>query len=338
MRVSSIVRRRGIALIYVAISMVVLMLLISLAVDFGRVQVAKCELQRVADAAARYATVGLVDNTWLSKAQQSAYDNQVDGSYLTLAPSDVTRGNWNGLIYQSGVTPYNAVQVNARCAAASNTAIPLLFAQVLGPQFCDVNSTSIAQIVLASTTSTTTTGKANPWLSGMPNGTNGGYGDTTPSTSPTQIGLPVTGGAIISFNNSGSGSNTPNSSGLGPDGSSNCVTNITGYTYGMSNSIVPLCSLVAVFLDNSQPDSTAAPAGLNFSTAASRDYTSLNPLLKQVFFVGDGKTSGGVTRRIVAPAGATRMFIGMVDANEWNNNSGSFSINATVANNITTVK
>src|SRR3954454_11297274 len=60
--------RRGAMLIYATVAMVVFAGLCVLAVDWGRVQVAKTELQRTADAAARYAVTGLSDSTTLIKA------------------------------------------------------------------------------------------------------------------------------------------------------------------------------------------------------------------------------------------------------------------------------
>jgi len=61
-----------------------LLALTSLAVDFGRAQCAKTELQRAADAAARYAASGIDDGTWADKAVAAARDNLVDGIPLAL--------------------------------------------------------------------------------------------------------------------------------------------------------------------------------------------------------------------------------------------------------------
>ena len=51
---------RGTVMVWAIVSMVALMAFVSLAVDMGRVQLAKTELQRAADAAARYGATGLV--------------------------------------------------------------------------------------------------------------------------------------------------------------------------------------------------------------------------------------------------------------------------------------
>src|SRR4051794_10639177 len=65
--------RRGAMLIYATVAMVVFAGLCVLAVDWGRVQVAKTELQRTADVA------GLSDSTTLTKANWIGGQNAADG-------------------------------------------------------------------------------------------------------------------------------------------------------------------------------------------------------------------------------------------------------------------
>jgi hypothetical protein len=60
--------------------------------------------------------------------------------------------------------------------------------------------------------------------------------------------------------------------------------------------------------------------------AGSRDYLSLAPALQQVFFMGDGLTSGSLAQTIIAPAGATRLYLGTMDGYSWDNNIGSFEV------------
>jgi hypothetical protein len=52
--------------------------------------------------------------------------------------------------------------------------------------------------------------------------------------------------------------------------------------------------------------------------------------LKQVFFIGAGATRDGVSRRFVVPKDATRLFLGVMDGYEWNNNYGSFAVRVTI--------
>lgn len=97
---------------------------------------------------------------------------------------------------------------------------------------------------------------------------------------------------------------------------------------GMGAVNAPLDSLLGVFLNNSLPSSSAAPAGLDFSPASARSFTSLAPGLKQVFFIGDGLTGNGTgsVQKFIVPNGATRLFLGGGDAFGWFNNSGSFTV------------
>jgi hypothetical protein len=60
------------------------------------------------------------------------------------------------------------------------------------------------------------------------------------------------------------------------------------------------------------------------------NYTSLSPLLKQVFFIGDGMTDGGQMQQVVIPAEATRLFLGTMDNHGWSNNIGALIVQVTL--------
>jgi hypothetical protein len=172
----------------------------------------------------------------------------------------------------------------------------------------------------------TVPGTSNPYLAGLPNGSTAIAGDSAPAQSPVQVtGVPITAGSILNFSTTGSVSFIPSPSGNSPDGSFNVNR---GAENGIAGYNAPANSLVGVFLDNSLPTASAAPAGLDFSTLSSTAYLSLSPLLKQVFFIGDGLTGNGSgsQQSIVVPVGATRLFLGSVDGSEWNNNSGQFTV------------
>ena len=116
------------------------------------------------------------------------------------------------------------------------------------------------------------------------------------------------------------------------------ATNTAGSEHGLSNLYAPINSIVAVFVNDHVPGTSGTtPPALNFSTAASRDFASLSPQLNQIFFIGDGRTSGGTVQQFLVPAGATRLFIGDMDAYEWNNNVGQFNINVHGPAHVTTV-
>ena len=90
--------------------------------------------------------------------------------------------------------------------------------------------------------------------------------------------------------------------------------------------------MLGVFLDEGIP-SDPAPAELTFIDLNERDYLEIQPKLKQVFFIGNGKTSVGTQQRIVIPKGATRLFLGTMDACCWADNIGFFKMMVTAGNN-----
>jgi hypothetical protein len=95
---------------------------------------------------------------------------------------------------------------------------------------------------------------------------------------------------------------------------------------------------MAVFLNDSAPNNYTAPSNLDFGSAAQRDYTSISPQLRQVFYVGDGKRSNGEAQIIVVPQGATRVFFGMMDAWQWNDNAGNFQTKLYIGSAVQLVK
>jgi Flp pilus assembly protein TadG len=217
--------RSGFALVYAMVCMVALLGFVSLAVDFGRAQVAKTELLRAADAAARYGVTGLSDGTAIAKATEAAHDNLVDGAPLVLAndavATDVQLGNWDATQttakFSTTRTPVNAIRVTARRAAARRTAVPTMFATILGRTGCDVIASAIA-----------TKSAGGPNFIGLgsisaKNNTSAGY---DPRLGAAGSGN-TTGGAMLGSNGSVSFSQNASISGgvvLGPSGSTTVST------------------------------------------------------------------------------------------------------------------
>jgi len=85
----------------------------------------------------------------------------------------------------------------------------------------------------------------------------------------------------------------------------------------------PINSLVGVFLDDTQPSLSSAPGALDFT--GNLNFSTLNPSLRQVFFIGDGQ-AGSLTQQFFVPTGATRLFLGTMDGYQWANNSGAFTL------------
>ncbi len=173
-------------------------------------------------------------------------------------------------------------------------------------------------------------GTSSLWLAGMPNGSAGGGGDTAPAESPVEVaGIQVSSGAVYTFSASGGAFNYPSGGSIGPEGNLNVIYSLSPMN-GMASITAPIVAMVGVFLDDNVPSGFSPPPSLDFSTAAERDFLVLQPALRQPFFVGDGITSSGVTQQFVVPAGATRLFMGIMD-NVCYDNSGSFSVTVTSA-------
>lgn len=138
--------RGGTILLQTGILLVALIGFCSLAVDYGRVQVAKTELQGAADAAALCGVTGLSDGTAVARAISAAASNTVDATSVSIVAEDVATGNWNATTreFTPGGTPANAVRVSASRTAAKSNAVPLVFGAVLGKNNCDVHATAIA--------------------------------------------------------------------------------------------------------------------------------------------------------------------------------------------------
>lgn len=95
--------------------------------------------------------------------------------------------------------------------------------------------------------------------------------------------------------------------------------------------------LTGVFLGPG-PASDPAPARLDVTNA--NGVSEFSPLLAQTFFLGDGRDDGANLQRFNIPAGATRFYLGFVDAldfgnptdlpGHYNDNFGSLRVNTNV--------
>lgn len=174
----------------------------------------------------------------------------------------------------------------------------------------------------------TVPGWSDPYLAGMPPGS-ASCGDSAPEQSPPEVEDPcLVAGDALTFQATGGVARDPGYPLNPPDGDTDdqMKWHDCGDDNGISDMHGPFECLVGVFLDDAQPDSSPAPSPLDFGTQASRDYLMLSPLLKQVFFIGDGVTSGGEVQQVLIPAGATRLYLGTWDSCCWDNNIGQFEV------------
>jgi hypothetical protein len=350
--------RRGLSQIYLLISLTVFVGACSLGVDIGRMYVGKSELQTVADAAARYAAKGMQSSstpltTAYAHASAICADSSVDGSPPAITTSDVVRGSFNTQsrkFVPDGVG--DAVSVTVHQTFNRSGSVPLIMSMLFGAQQKTINATAVAR-VNGNWIQIQPPASGNLWLSGMPDNTTtqnfrpdkSTVWDTNgtaanPKQRPLEVNL-----ATLNFHPGDSISlegitGTATWNNQTPDSSTNAADGDATYlvangvapaasvpstsSNGLSNTRAPIGAVMAVFLDDNAPNTTAAPTNLDFGTDTARNYTSISPKLKQVFYVGDGKRSDGEAQTIVIPAGATRVFFGMMDAWQWNDNEGNF--------------
>ena len=179
-------------------------------------------------------------------------------------------------------------------------------------------------------------GTANPWLAGMPPGSTDDGFDSVPAQSPVLV-TSIDVSHIAAFVASATGgvyfaagcTIPPSGTCQLPDGtfSGNHSVGVSGVSNGIANVFARYSSLLGVFLDASQPDSSSAPVGLDFSNEQiGIQFPSLAPELKQPFFIGDGATFAGAPHLFYVPAGATRLFLGSHDGFGWFDNSGQLEV------------
>jgi Flp pilus assembly protein TadG len=358
--------RPGATLVYVMMLMAVLLGFCSLAVDLSRVETAKTELQRAADAAAMAGAAALQSGasaTAIKTEVALMADQPVDGVTFSLnTTTDVQFLNWTSAsatpTVESGTTGANAIRVYCRRTTSESDPITLLFGEALGVQSASVWASSVAYIDVQTET-LTVNGNANPWLAGMPTGTTASEPDSDyPSANHPykyDIAGPVGGVAA-----SGEAYESPPEVNFTPiPGATLQITSATGTTQkgpedttatadgvyttggsvnmdddeasggvsenGIADVTMPGDSLNGVFLDANQPNTEgAAPTPLDFSTSTEQNYTTISPLVRQPFFIGNGQ-DGSTQQSIIVPSGATRFYFGVMDGHEWSNNAPNLS-------------
>src|ERR1700723_2839241 len=90
-------RRSGMAFIYIIVALVAMLGFCSFAVDLGRVETAKTELRRAADAAARAGAANIPQGTSAvqTAAISMAYANKCDDAPVVITASNIQVGIWN---------------------------------------------------------------------------------------------------------------------------------------------------------------------------------------------------------------------------------------------------
>ncbi len=331
--------RHGNVLIMAGVSAIAITGFMTLSVDYGRVLFARNELQSAVDAAARAGAASLSQGP--TAVQDSviaiASENSTSGTSVSVdRNNDIEFGTWDPETKSFLPLPSDqrlsatAVRVTARRSAATQTAIPVLWGFLIGQSSVDVRAVSIA--TRGRIVKTTIEADACPWLAGMPSGSivaktgTNPQNSVAPEQSPEQVtGLAVSSGRRIAFRQvTGTTSWASGSAGsYGPDGATSIRMMTQTSANGIGQTSAPLQSLVGIFVDDRQPSTFSAAAAADFSTSTSRDFVTLAPQLKQVFFIGDGINSAGDLQNFVVPTGATRLYLGLMDeCGYWWDNNG----------------
>jgi hypothetical protein len=342
--------RRGSVLIYSMLLMTILLGVSSLAVDYGREQSIKTELQRSADFTARgvlqlYESNNQLAWFWDYILPLNTF-NPVDANSGVTPTVTTTWGYWDGTAFTAGSTVPTgdqiAVQVTVSRTAANGNPVPLTFPLINGTAAirttCDVWATAIAVLPSNTTVTTTVQATSDLWLSGMPAGSNAGWSDS-PANAPSTLAMNVTPGTTVTFSATGLTMNKGAVCTIGPTGASTLTTHMAGSPDGNYNGLqngiqsltAPQNALIGVFLTSAQPSTVTPPVtALDYSTAAARDESNYNSLvIQQPFFIGNGQNGGSTVQTFVVPAGATRMYLGVFDG--WQNwdDPGSLTVTTT---------
>lgn len=158
------------------------------------------------------------------------------------------------------------------------------------------------------------------------------------STAPPYASFSAGAGAVFTFTAVSGGVNccsepanlnTPDGANFWPNynGGGSTVGGINNFSDANGNTQLPL---VAMFTDDTDPVNFAsAPPALPAWDAWAPQ--SLAPGLRQVFYVGDGRAgyndAQGALLQFTAPVGATRLYLGFVDAGGFNGTSSWYADN-----------
>jgi hypothetical protein len=141
-------RRTGFSLVWGAVYLIAFAAFCSLAVDFGRVQLAKTELLKATEAAARAAAADLANGTTsaTNTAISVAAQNSVDGTPLVLQAGDIQCGYYDSTTntFTTSTATYNAVKINAKRIKSRGTGVSLTWGKVIGADNCDVTASAMA--------------------------------------------------------------------------------------------------------------------------------------------------------------------------------------------------
>ena len=326
--------------------------LVSLGVDYGRVQMVKTQEARAADMIARgmlqiYQSWGSTTAYTALYQQEMLAANPVDAKSGLAPTMTIVWGTWDttaNAFTPGGTGPNMAVKVTISRSAGNNNAVPLVFGGIVGRRNVDVWASAGAAVVGGQSGSFSLPSTASLYLAGMPPGSiTQGWGDNTTNATPYGVtAVPVVPGTYITLTNvSGQTSIVP---GYVPNSDANGDTGLVlhhGQNYNSSpNPVYPnpengfgdakmqADALAGVFVTSANPNggTVPTPAPVDWTDAAHANQpTYSNIALQEPFRIGNGQTTGGVTQQFLVPAGATQLYLGVWDGVCYSNNGGSLT-------------
>ena len=130
------------------------------------------------------------------------------------------------------------------------------------------------------------------------------------------------------------GPSAPYATAEGETGSPTSRTDVpaTAVINGMSQLTAPVSGLIGVFLDNNVPTASPAPSSPGPAWNTTWTQQPFYPGLNQPFYIGNGLIggTGPAQQYFIAPANATRLFLGTMDGYGWYNNLGSLTVTSSV--------
>ena len=130
-------------IVYLIVVLSIIFGLASLAVDYGRVQLAKTQLQTATDVAVKWAAQATSGGNaeLLARANEVAGDNPVNGETVAFAAGDVQSGSWNAATrtFTANASPNNAVRLSV------SHVVPLLMGGVIQKPSVTIRASAIAK-------------------------------------------------------------------------------------------------------------------------------------------------------------------------------------------------
>ncbi|MCH8879142.1 MAG: hypothetical protein IID34_04580, partial [Planctomycetes bacterium] len=140
--------RRGVAVVFTAVTLTLLIGFAALAIDVGHMYSVQAELQKTADASVLAGATQLHDYAEIIDIAQAYAEQNYPNSGTILAASDIEVGNWSqsSSTFAAGAIPSNAVRVLARRAEVNSNPVQMFFASILGISQANLGARAVALV------------------------------------------------------------------------------------------------------------------------------------------------------------------------------------------------